>query len=145
MNDASAGSSGTLVDRDSEHLKLLSIFHYVLAGLTALGGLVPVIHVTLGFLMLTGVIDGRDDEIRPVGALIMMLGLGLMALLWTFAALLFFAGRSLGRRRNYTFCMIVAGIMCLNLPLGTVLGVFTILVLMRPSVQELFSAEPETA
>jgi hypothetical protein len=51
------------------------------------------------------------------------------------------AGRSLARRKRYLFCLIVAGTMCVMCnPLGTVLGVFTIVVLLRPSVKELFGA-----
>ena len=41
---------------DAEHLRLLSIFHYVVAGLAALLGTVPVIHLTIGILMLEGVL-----------------------------------------------------------------------------------------
>jgi len=132
------------MNRDAEHLKLLSIFHYVLAGFMALGGLTPLIHITLGVLMLTGAIDGDGDDIRPVGLVIIFFGLGLMALLWTFAVVTFLAGRALAARTKRTFCMVVAGINCVNVPFGTVLGVFTILVLTRPSVQELFQGRAET-
>lgn len=59
---------------------------------------------------------------------------------WTAAALLLFAGRFLSQRRHWLFCLIVAGLSCLNMPLGTVLGVFTIIVLNRESVKSLFAA-----
>ena len=36
--------------------------------------------------------------------------------------------------------MVVAGVACTFAPLGTALGVFTIIVLMRDSVKELFEA-----
>jgi hypothetical protein len=36
---------------------------------------------------------------------------------------------------------VVAGINCLHIPLGTVLGIFTIVVLCRESVRELYEAE----
>lgn len=136
---------GEMVDRDDEHLKLLSIFYYVLASVMALGGLVPVIHIAIGSALLSGVIDGADDEVRWVGALLIGLGLGIMALVWTFAALLFLTGRFLGRRTNRTFCMVIAALSCLHFPYGTLLGVFTFMVLVRPTVRELFSAAPETA
>jgi len=32
----------------------------------------------------------------------------------------------------------MAGVECMFMPFGTVLGVFTIIVLMRPSVKEIF-------
>jgi len=37
------------------------------------------------------------------------------------------------------FCFVVACIECLFMPFGTVLGAFTIIVLMRPSVKNLFA------
>ncbi len=49
------------------------------------------------------------------------------------------AGRKLARRRSWTFCLVVASIECLFMPYGTVLGVFTIIVLLRPTVKELFA------
>jgi hypothetical protein len=44
----------------------------------------------------------------------------------------------LSERRNPTFIMVIAAIQCLNMPLGTALGVFTIVVLQRASVKRLF-------
>ena len=48
---------------------------------------------------------------------------------------------SLARRRRYLYCLILAGVMAATcMPFGTVLGVFTIIVLMRPSVKQAFGA-----
>src|SRR5690606_34060603 len=44
-------------------------------------------------------------------------------------------------RKNRVFSLVVAGLNCLQVPFGTVLGVFTILVLARDSVRELYDAE----
>ena len=49
------------------------------------------------------------------------------------------AGRFLAARRRHLFCIVIAGIACMFMPMGTVLGIFTIIVLMRPSVKELFT------
>ena len=40
------------MNRDKEHLQLLAVFHYVVAGLTALFALIPLIHVAIGWFML---------------------------------------------------------------------------------------------
>jgi hypothetical protein len=58
----------------------------------------------------------------------------------SFAVCLVQAGRALMQRRRYTFCLVIGGLSCILMPFGTVLGVFTILVLVRPSVRELFGA-----
>jgi hypothetical protein len=67
-------------------------------------------------------------------------GVGAM-ISWGIAGLIIHAGLCLSRRRRPTFCMIIAAINCIFVPIGTVLGVFTILVLSRPSVKELFAAQ----
>ena len=46
----------------------------------------------------------------------------------------FLSARFMKSGRNRTFSLVVAGINCLQIPLGTVLGVFTIIVLSRDSV-----------
>jgi hypothetical protein len=46
------------------------------------------------------------------------------------------------RRKYRYFSLVVAAINCLHIPLGTVLGVFTIIVLIRQSVVELYEYSP---
>ena len=52
------------------------------------------------------------------------------------------SGLAESRRKHYTFCFVMACVECLSVPFGTVLGVFTILVLNRASVKELFNPKP---
>ena len=52
------------------------------------------------------------------------------------------SGLCLRARKLRTFSLVVAGFNCMHLPLGTVLGVFTMIVLMRDSVRELYDANP---
>ena len=52
-----------------------------------------------------------------------------------FAIANFMSARFIKKRKNKTFSFVVAAINCIQIPFGTVLGVFTIVVLMRPSVQ----------
>jgi hypothetical protein len=127
------------VNQDQEHLKLLSIFHYVAAGMAALVACIPFIHFFMGLALVTGVIDDGNTEARPIGFVIMLVALGIIVCGWAFAALVAFAGRSLAQRKRYNFCLIMAGVECIFMPVGTVLGVFTIIVLVRDSVKELFT------
>ncbi len=60
----------------------------------------------------------------------------------TMAALKFYTAVCLKQRKSRTFCLVVAAISCLEVPYGTILGVFTFLVLERPSVARLFGANP---
>lgn len=131
------------MNQDEEHLRLLSIFHYVVGGLTALGGCFPFIHITIGLMIVTGKFEGpgHDDAPAVFGWLFVIIGLFIVAMMWTLATVMFLAGRRLSQRRSHLFCTIVAAVSCLLFPFGTVLGVFTLIVLSRPSVKQLFGVE----
>ena len=131
MNDS-------IANRDREHLRLLSIVHYVLAGLAALFSLFPVIHLVFGIALLSGRLDRGDPDARVVGGFLTLLAVVMILFGFTLAACLAYAGRCLAQRKHYIFCLVVAGIACLFAPLGTVLGVFTLVVLMRDSVAAAF-------
>jgi hypothetical protein len=125
---------------EEEHLRLLSIFHYVVAGLGALFSLIPVMHVVMGVGLLTGAFDGRplpQDE-RLVGWFFIAMGSAFLLAGLTFSVCLAFAGRSLARREHYTFCLVMAAVACAVFPFGTILGVFTIIVLQKQPVRALF-------
>ena len=55
------------------------------------------------------------------------------------AALSFLTGRFLSKRQHRTFCVVISALNCMSLPFGTALGVFTLVVLQRPSVKALFA------
>ena len=57
---------------------------------------------------------------------------------WTFAVFVLTTGRFLARRKHYMFCLVMGGVECLFMPFGTVLGVFTIIILMKEPVKQLF-------
>ena len=57
---------------------------------------------------------------------------------WAFAVFAILTGRYLARKVHYLFCMAMAAIECMFMPFGTVLGVFTIIVLAKPSVKKMF-------
>ncbi len=59
------------------------------------------------------------------------------------AALVFAAGRCLAKRSCYAFCLFIAGAECLFMPLGTALGIFTLVVMTRESVKTSFVGQAE--
>lgn len=128
--------------QDAEYLKLLAIFHYVLAGMMALWGSFPVIHLLVGIGLMFAPIDQSKPGQPPlefVGGFFAVIAGTFIAAGWTLALCTFMAGRNLARRQNYMYCFVVAGVMAaVCTPFGTILGVFTIIVLLRPSVKEAF-------
>lgn len=133
------------MNQDTEHLKLLSVFHYVVAGLAALFSLFPVLHLFFGIAMATGQLEGTDPAARMIGWFVVLFAATFILCGLAFAVAVFVAGRALANRTRYTYCLVMAGVECIFMPFGTVLGVFTILVLMRDSVKRLFGVEPEPA
>lgn len=67
-----------------------------------------------------------------VGVVIMLFAAAKAFLCWT-------AASNISKRVGHTFCFVMACVICLSMPLGTALGIFTIIVLNRPSVKALFS------
>jgi hypothetical protein len=129
---------------DEEHLRLLSIFHYVSGGLTAFFACIPLVHVALGlaFVLAPGSASSKPQDGPPAwfGLVFIVLGGFFVLAGWTLAILKIIAGRCLARRRRRTFCVVVACLCCLFPPLGTVLGVFTLVILSRPAVKALFDS-----
>jgi len=133
-----------VVDKDFEHLKLLVTFHYIVAAITAVFSSFPLIHVFIGLIfMLNPHGFGTDSRqffpARMFGMLFFVIGSLFVLFGWTLAALTIYAGRSIKRREKYTLCVVVACLNCMHMPIGTILGVCTLLVLFRDSVRQLFA------
>jgi hypothetical protein len=132
------------MDRDTEQLNLLSIFHYVVAGLAALFSLFPLLYTTIGAIFIFVARHGTakpGEELPPefLGWIFAVLGLGLFLIGIAMAICILIAGRSLALRKRYSFAFVMACIECLFVPFGTILGVFTIVALSRESVKTLFT------
>ncbi|MGA9751578.1 MAG: hypothetical protein WBS54_07295 [Acidobacteriota bacterium] len=126
--------------QDDQYLRLLSIFHYVVAGIAALFSLVPTIHIAVGIGLVSGAFtDPREPfPFALVGWFLIAFGSIFIMCGFTFAVCLFLAGRFLNQRRRYLFCLVMAGVACMFMPFGTVLGIFTIVMLLKENVKGQF-------
>ena len=130
----------SLTAQDRDHLRLLSIMHYVFAGLGVLGLGFLVLHY---FMMQTFMSpEMMKHEANPPPAAFLQIFVWFYAV---FAALIVLgmtlnvmAARRLRACRGRMFCMVVAALNLLQMPLGTVLGVFTLVVISRDSVRRAF-------
>jgi hypothetical protein len=131
------------MNQDKEHLRLLAIFHYVVAGLAALFSFFPLLYSTIGGFMLYVAHHPGPTNQEPPPAIVGWIFVALGALFFfaglAMAICILMAGRSLARQRRYLFAFVIACLECFFIPFGTILGVFTIIVLSRESVKTLFS------
>jgi len=128
---------------DERNLDLLAIFHYIVGGLTALFSCFFLLHVAMGIAMLCGAFDGQDAPPKFVAWFFILFPAVFIVAGWTLAGFVIAAGRMLKRRVSRTFCLVVAGIECILMPFGTVLGVLTIVMLTKDSVKGMFTANNE--
>ncbi len=108
-----------------------------------LTSLVFVVHIVIGAMVVSGNFGSSQAQPDPLPAEAFgwfFVVVGSLAVLFgaSFGAALIAAGRFLSRKRNLTFCQIVAGLACMSMPLGTVLGVLTFIVLSKHEVKTLF-------
>src|SRR4029434_2157273 len=132
------------MNQNAEHLRLLAIFHYLVAGLAALFSFFPLLYTTVGTIFIFATRHGTakpGEELPPefLGWIFAVLGSVLFVIGIAMAICILIAGRSLALRKRYTFALVIACIECLFVPFGTILGVFTIATLSRESVKTLFS------
>src|SRR6266480_6867501 len=136
------------MNQDTEHLRLLAIFHYVVAGLAALFSLFPLLYTAVGSIFIFAARHGTPkpgEELPPefLGWIFLLVGLLLFLIGIAMAICILIVGRCLSRRKCYTFALVMACVECLFIPFGTILGVFTIVALSRESVKALFAtAQP---
>ncbi len=131
-------------NRDVDHLNLLAIFHYVLGGLSivGLGGIY--LHYRIMNMVFTSPGVFANAKEKPPFDMTQMMDL--MKWFYVVAGILMvvagvlnvYGGRLLQKRQKRVFSMVISGLNCLQIPFGCALGVFTLIVLSRPSVLRLY-------
>lgn len=124
-------------------LRLLSIGYYIQAGLCAFYSL-----LVFGYLGFFGAIlaaagrevgEGRNGIPPGLIPLITTIAAILVCVMLGYSACLFLSAYWIKQARNKTFIFVVAALTCLGIPYGTVLGIFTFIVLQRPVAKQFFS------
>jgi len=122
---------------DQKHLRLLSLAYLVSAGTTAFMSLFALISAFIGAILARpGETFGM--EVAGVSLAFFLLFAAAARLKWTVA-------RNLKSRRGRAFCYVVAALSGIEIPFGTILGVFTFLVLARPSISQRFERKAAEA
>jgi hypothetical protein len=133
---------------DEEHLRLLSLFHYIAGGITLFFSLIILFEFLLLLVFWEGLMQQYDQhrftsnhELDATFLTIFFyLLLFILLIVITFGILEILSARFIKLRKHRTFSFIIAILNLLSIPYGTILGIMTIIVLSRNSVKEIYSA-----
>ncbi len=127
-------SDAARLQQKKTYLDLVAIFHYIYGAVAAvfiLGALVV--------MAMAGSLARFDSDLHEPWACLPFAIAGFFLVLGlVYVALNLLAGWWLHRRRAYLGCMVVSGLNCFNMPLGTILGVATIVLLADNEVRAMF-------
>ena len=122
------------LEQKKSYLDVLAIFHYVYGG-------IGLLFVLFAGLIMGGVFSIPEvyrDMRTDAGCLPIIVVGFFIALGAVYCLLNLLAGRWLQQRRQRVPILVVSGLNCLNFPLGTLLGIFVIVLLARVEVAALF-------
>ena len=126
---------------DAEHLKLLRWGYFLSAGITACFSLFGLLYAGMALLFTSlPVEEGQEAPPEQIAWIFGIVGIGITVVMLAVAAAKLKVAKALRERTSRTFCFVVAVITMFGMPYGTLLGVFTLLVLSRPSVAQAFGA-----
>jgi len=125
-------------------LEELAVAHLALTALPAFIGLFGLVYLGLGAGMAGGAFGRAAAGAPPAafGAGLMLVGGAIVLAAGAFAALPVILALLLRRRAELGLCRLIACLECLMAPFGTVLGIYTLIQLERPSLQSRFGPNP---
>jgi len=127
---------------DGEHLNLLSIFYFVFGGLSILVAFIFLLYTAIfGFIL--NKVPSQGEEFEIVFSVFTSI-FGVLAIIGLVIGILQIVSGFKLRKRTHRMLSLVMGILALpSFPIGTALGVFTIIVLSRQSVKDLYQKTQE--
>ena len=126
--------------KERQHLKLLGLF-YIIFGVLGVLNLFGLCMIPLFEKALIGFqenVDMSHDQTEAVKATFRVLSLCLIALTIVHVFFNVLVGICLIRHWYYTACFLAGILTCLAFPLGTILGIFTLIVLSKTETKRLF-------
>jgi hypothetical protein len=133
---------------DADHLRLLVLFHYIGAALSGVGLLFVFGHYSfLRFVLShTRPAAGHAHGPAPDEVFKILIWFYLVFALWFLLSGIsdLISARCIRARRHRVFSLLVAGLNLVHTPAGTMLGVFTFVVLLRDSVREVYEGPAPT-
>jgi hypothetical protein len=132
---------------DEEHLRLLSLFHYIKGGITVGFSFFGLLYfVGIVFMMKVGSRENYRPNNFPTeffSYLVVIVGV-IVTFILVFGILQLLSAYYMRRGQNRIFSFVIGIIECLEIPYGTILGVVTIIVLSRYSVKQRYEEKSAT-
>jgi hypothetical protein len=133
---------------DEEHLRLLSLFHYIAGGITLFFSIVLLFQFLLLIVFWEGLIQqyeghrftSNNELDATILSIFFYIWLFILLIVITFGILEILSARFIKLQKHRTFSFIIAILNLLSIPYGTILGIMTIIVLSRNSVKEIYNA-----
>lgn len=133
-----------LTQEDKEHLHLLAVGHTVMGCVIGLSALLPLFMFGLPVLMNLAVMGASTHPERLLhvisSVILSLFGVAGFAALSTWAVVCWLVARALDTRRHRSLVMVGGILQLMHAPFGTMLGIFTLVVLERPAVIAAFRA-----
>lgn len=127
------------ISRNGDHIRTLTIFHYVMAGLYSFSLIIIIIQISIIMAMPAFSSSGYPFNSWMLGVIVFC-----VLICITLAVGNFLSAQKMKSQCGRKFSIAVAAIQCLNAPLGTALGAFTIIVLTKESVIRHYYRENNT-
>lgn len=128
------------VATDAKHLGYLRSAYLIYAALNACASVFGLALVVMGLTEARVPMAEGDAQLHEAfGVAMVVSGILISIVLGALAALYFRVAKALDERNMRTFCIVIAVLTMFSVPVGTVLGLLTLLVLQRPSVQRSFA------
>ncbi len=134
------------MDENIRYLNILTIFHFIVASILGLLSCLPLINLFIGIPMLKDVPYALKQgeffsQTTFAPLMFILLPVGMAVIGWMFAIAIALNGYYIKNRQWLTYCLAIGGIETIFMPLGTVLGVFTIILLTKPNIKNLFDSD----
>jgi hypothetical protein len=136
------------MEKDLQHLKLLGTFHYIWGVLSLIGALfIGAYFAFIGVVLMNAPSSSTTSEDSAsagiVGGVLIALGVFLFLIAVVYGILILMTGGKYRKHQGgYWFCFVLAIITLIvgGIP-GIALGIFSLIVLSRPSVKALFKGQ----
>ncbi len=133
------------MDEDIRYLNILAIFHLIVGGMAGLFSCFPLINLSMGLPMLSEIPKMIAQEtcspfaVLPIAFVVLPIIIVVVG--WMLAIAIALNGYYITKRKWLTYCMVMSGIETIFMPFGTALGVFTLILLSKPSVKSVFEQD----